>query len=98
MQQQQQTQQATIRAQKMAGHGARKMLGAGYAFEPATIEGWFWVKKPENAGEYFVSPAKALCSCPFAKAEGICKHQVWLQEQLDWQASIEAREAQMQEA
>ena len=95
--------ETTTRAQRMAGHGARKMIGAGYSFEAAALEGWFWVKKPLQEGEsrraeYFVSPAEALCSCPFAKAEGICKHQVWLQEQLDWEASIEAREAQMQEA
>ena len=82
------------RAERIAQAGAAKMTGQGYTFKPARTEGLFWVIKPGGEGKYLANSFNTYCGCPFGQENGICKHSVWLHDELNFAASVDARAAE----
>ena len=94
----------TMRAERIAKAGAKKMAQDGrYTFAQDTISPSTYVVTNPEGVNYVVCPQEgvlAFCSCPFAKENRICKHQVWLRYELAheaadvarWEAEAEARE------
>ena len=94
----------TIQTERIAQAGAKKMSAQGYTFTPADDAGAFYVQKPGAAKPYLTDPNAepilTYCSCPFAQENGLCKHIVWLRDELArdaadvarWEAEAEARE------
>lgn len=81
-----------IKAEAIAKAGAAKM--EGYTYEKDSINPtMFLVTKPGAEQPYVVCPEEgvlAYCDCPFAKENGICKHQIWLRDELAYEAAKEA--------
>ena len=75
----------TIKTERIAQAGAKKMSAQGYTFTPADETGTHDVIHPDGH-KYRVNPDTdellAYCGCPFAKENGLCKHQVWLRDEL----------------
>jgi len=81
----------------IAQAGARKMIGQGYTYIPnGLVPGTAIVISPRgkryrvHAHRGIITTAKGqyvdfpnFCNCPFALENGICKHQIFLSEQLD---------------
>ena len=93
----------TLQTQRIAQAGAKKMSAQGYTWAADTNGVTFTVTNPKGIG-YTVNPDAdeilAYCDCPFAKENGLCKHQVWLRDELAreaadvarWEAEAAARE------
>ncbi len=84
----------TARIEAIAKAGAKKMSAQGYTFADDTNGVTFIVTNPEGV-EYTVNPDTdeilAYCDCPFAKENGLCKHQLWLRDELAHEAADVAR-------
>jgi len=84
----------TIKTERIAQAGAKKMSAQGYTFAPEGDGVNFIVTNPEGVG-YLVNPDTdellAYCGCPFAKENGHCKHIEWLRDELAHEAADVAR-------
>ena len=92
-----------IRAERIARAGAAKMTAAGYTFHPVRGTGFLpaaarkvlYVVKPDG-DRYTVNTHRKTWNCKFREENPTCKHIIWASEQAEWEASVEAREAQWQ--
>lgn len=89
----------TSEAVRVATKNAAKMPGK-YSFKAAKTSGLYWVFKLENeADKYIVNTAgDGSCDCPFGVENGICKHQVFLADELAYDASLAQRAEEYEEA
>ncbi len=83
----------TMKIERIAKAGAAKMAGK-YTFQPEG-EDFYRITKVETGENYLVNPTDdeilGICTCPFARANKVCKHQIFIREELAWE---EARIAQ----
>ncbi len=84
----------TIQTERIAKAGAAKMSAQGYTFTPADATGTHDVIHPDGH-KYLVcpdtNPILTYCNCPFAKENGLCKHIVWLRDELAREEADRAR-------
>ena len=81
----------TMRAERIAKAGAAKMTAQGYTFNlfPMSRVAGHVVKA--DGTRYAVNTFTGKCACPFHKENGICKHQVWLRDELAREEADRAR-------
>lgn len=87
----------------MAHSGAAKMDAQGYDYQKSkTLVGTATIITPYGKRYRTHVPRQSgdmppACNCPQGQDELICKHIVWLQDQLDYEADIERREKEEEE-
>lgn len=69
---------------------AATMTMQGFTFRPARTSGFYWVERPDGE-KFLVSSFSNYCDCAEAQEGKICAHKLWLNDELAWQASAEAR-------
>ena len=84
----------TEQATAVAERNAAKMTGQGYTMRAGRTEGFYFVTKPDGEKNYLVVAFSGRCECPFNKENGVCKHGVWVADELACAASVEARDVE----
>ena len=73
-------------------------MAGKYTFQPfpySAVAGE--VTKLEDGTTYKVNTHTGTCSCPFHAKEGYCKHIEWVNDELAYEAAVEARAEEIAE-